>query len=188
VTFNPITAPVDYVLLAGQRSPGIAEIVGASSPRRWDERRGTYLSGGTWIFRGLGLASFKLLLRLYTEQDWIDWATFRELVQRPPVFERARALEIVHPILEDLGIVAVIVKDVMQPVQTGDGEWTIEIPLAEYRRPQVQVSRQDGTADQPAEPEDPADRTLRALAGLVAQESSGQQVSFRAVNDALAGL
>lgn len=152
MSFNPIGASIDYVTIAGQRTPGIAEIQGASSPRRWDQRRGYGLSGATVIFRGLTLAQFKILLRLYTEQDWQDWESFRPIVQRPPFGERPRALDIAHPILADLNITSVVVEDLLQPAQTEDGVWTVEIRLLEYRRPTIALSRPDGSdAQQPGD-------------------------------------
>jgi len=170
VTFQPLTEAIDYVLLAGRRSPGIAEIVDASSPRRWDERRGYALSGATLIFRGVGLARWKLVLRLYTDQDWEDWHSWRELVQRPPLGERARHLEIVHPILEDLGVSACAVAELKQPTQGEAGEWIIEIAMIEYRVPTIALSEPEGAQDRPT---DPVDRTIEALSGIVQNGGDG---------------
>ena len=39
MTFQPLTTPVDYVLLAGERSPGLAEVTGADSVRELQERK-----------------------------------------------------------------------------------------------------------------------------------------------------
>lgn len=157
MTFQPIDDPVDYVELAGQRSPGICEVLGGSSPRRWDERRGYGFSGSTLIFRGVGLCRPTLKLRLYTAQDWADWHEWSRLVQRPPLGERARALDIVHPILEDLGVRSVVVEDVLQPQQTADGEWTIEVRLIEYRRREAALERIDGAT---AAVTDPIDKQI----------------------------
>jgi hypothetical protein len=188
MAFNPISQPVDRVTLGGRQSPGLASIEGFSSPRRWDERRGYGLSGSTVVFRGIGLATGKLILRLYTEQDFADWSSFSELVQRPPSGERSRALDISHPILEDLGIRSVVVEDVKQPTQTGDGEWTIEIALKEFRRPVVALSRPDGSVDRPPEPEDQNDIAIRDLAGISQRAQRGEAVNFQEVTDALANL
>jgi hypothetical protein len=190
MAFDPTGTPVDHVILSGQRSPGIAEIVGASSPRRWDERRGYALSGSTVIFRGVGLARFKIVLRLYAPEHWSEWATWSQLVQRPPPLERARALDISHPILEDLGIRSCVIETVGQPVQSsqGGGEWTIEIACIEYRRPTPAIARPDGSDDRLPEPTDPADRALRALAGINTRAAAGEDVGFGEVTDALAGL
>jgi hypothetical protein len=188
MSFDPLRSPIDYVVLAGRRSPGLAELQGFSSPRRWDERRGYALSGGTLVFRGIGLSRGKLLLRLLSEQDFEDWRAWSEIVQRPPLGERARSLEIQHPILEDLGIRAVVVEDVKQPAQTADGEWTVEIALIEWRRPQLALSRPDSSEDRPPEPADPAERALQTLTGALSRVAAGGELPTREITDALAGL
>jgi len=137
VTFNPDLAPVDYILLANEISPGIATITGANSPRRWDERRGYALSGARVVFRGIGLARPVVTFRLSSFEDWNEWHDWRERVglQRPPVGERARAKDIWHPILVDLEIVSVVVEDVGQPIQVDHGVWDIAVKFIEFRPP-----------------------------------------------------
>lgn len=135
MTFDPIRNPVDYIILAGERSPGIAEVHGASSPRRWDERKGYAQSGARVVFRGVGLSRFRVTLKLLTAEDWDGWHEWRNVVQRPPVGERARAKDIWHPILEDLGITSAVVEDVLQPEQDDKGEWIAEVRFIEYRAP-----------------------------------------------------
>ena len=136
-TFNPELAPVDYILLAGELSPGIATISNANSPRRWDERRGYALSGARVVFRGIGLARPIITFRLSSFEEWNDWHIWTDAVglARPPVGERSRAKDIWHPILEDLGIVSVVVEDVGQPNQTDHGIWDIAVKFIEFRRP-----------------------------------------------------
>jgi hypothetical protein len=219
VTFQPLTEPVDFILLAGKRSPGIAEFIGAGSPRRWDERKGYGRGGAFVVYRGNGLAHFAVQIRLYTDADWADWHAWAPIVHRPPVDlaaqraaqgptaigagiaglggsaqqgssagagiagtsgaavgatrpprqtpitpfgERPRALEIWHPILEDLGIRAVVVENVLQPVQTADGEWTHEIKFIEYRRPQLALARPDGAQTTP-QPQTERERQMQEL-------------------------
>jgi hypothetical protein len=165
VSFDPTASPIDYVVLAGQRSPGIAEVLGTSSPRRWDERRGFGFTGAALIFRGVGLARPVIKIKLYTAQDWADWHAWRALVQRPPLGERARALDVEHPILDDLGISSIVVEDVLQPLQTADGEWTIEIRCIEYRRPLPAIQRIEGSATDEAL--SPNQALIESLAGQV---------------------
>lgn len=166
MTFDPIRNPVDVVFLGGERTPGIATIEGAGSPRRWDERRGYGLSGGTLVFRGVGLAQFKIILRLYTSQDFADWESFAPVVQRPPLGERARALDISHPITDALGIRSVVIEDVKAPALTHEsGEWTVEIAVREYRRPLPALSVPAGSQATPAT--DPVDQEIERLAAQV---------------------
>lgn len=152
MTFDPTTRPVNYILLAGQRSPGLATVAGANSPRRIDIRRGYALSGSRPVFRGIGLAQPIVTLRLFTADDWADWHDWRPLVQRPPRGERPRAQDIWHPILEDQGIASVLVEDVGQPMQTADGEWSIIIKLIEFRRPVEILAVPDGSDDTALDP------------------------------------
>ena len=181
MTFNPITQPVDYILLANRRSPGLAVVSNASSPRRWDVRRGYALSGARVVYRGNDLARPVVTLRLLSEDDFSDWHDWRSLLDRPSpgpsirsaittieirraLLRGARPMDIWHPILEDLGISAVVVEDVAQPVQVADGEWNVEIKFIEYRRP----IRTLQTAEAPQErPTDPVDQEIERLTAQV---------------------
>jgi hypothetical protein len=152
MTWNPLDQPIDYVVLGGQKTPGLATIVGASSPRKWDERAGYALSGATVWYHGLGLARFSLMLRLYTAEEWAAWDAFRPLVATPPRTRAAKGLQIEHPLLAHVGITAVVVDELMAPEQTDDGEWTIEIRLIEFRQPKVALAKPDAATATPVDP------------------------------------
>lgn len=170
MAFDPITHPQDYIVLAGLRSPGIAEIVGASSPREWDERKGYGLSGSFSVFKGRRLARFAVRLRFYTEQDWLLWASWKQLVDKVPTKRGGSSdgstnfdtgvLQIDHPILADLGIRAAAVEEVRQPEQTDHGEWTVEIKFIEFRHPVVTLAKPEGAK---ATPVDPYEQKIDAL-------------------------
>lgn len=134
-TFDPYVNPQDYVTIGGQRTPGIAEIVDADSIRRVIERRGFALSGATARDQGRTLTPFKIRLRFYSSADFESWDAFRPLLARPPG-RATTALDVAHPIFELADIRAAIPKKTGQPVQTGEGEWTIELEFLEYRNPQ----------------------------------------------------
>lgn len=146
-TWNPIEEPVDTVLIGGEQTPGIADVEDAGSPRDWDERRGRGLSGASLVFHGLPLATFKVLIRLYTVADWAAWHAFAPRLQRPPTGERGQALDITHPLLEEVGIRSFVVKNLLAPKQTRDGEWTIEIQCQEYRAPAPALTTIDSSSD-----------------------------------------
>lgn len=146
MTWDPISRPIDYVILAGQRSPGIATIEGLGAPREWVERRGYGLSGASIRYRGNRLAHFKLILRLTTPEDWTNWHAWRPIVQRPPLGERARSMEIIHPLCEMWEIRSVVVENVLAPVQAPEGWWTITVEVIEYRQPIPALQTVEGTA------------------------------------------
>lgn len=170
MSFNPITSPVDYILLANQRSPGIATVSNVASPRMWDERRGFALSGARVVFRGIGLARPHVTLRLVSSADFDAWHEWRQLVQRPPLGERARAQDVWHPILEDLGIISVVVEDVLQPRQVEDGVWDIEIHFIEFRLPRVTL---ETVGSSETTPTDPVDRYIDELTSQVQALAGG---------------
>lgn len=180
MAWNPNTEPVDYAELGGQRTPGICEVIGANSPRQWDEGRGPGLSGARLRFRGQRLSRFMLRLSLTSDQDFADWEAFKPTVQppRPDVeaFNRAvergerpgglvdlrrRALDIVHPITEDVGIRSVVVEDVSGLQQTDNGVWTVEIKVIEYRPPVRAAVLINGSSHQTSA--DPRDLEIGAL-------------------------
>lgn len=150
MTWSPLSDPVDVIRLAGRESPGIATVSNASSPRRWDIRKGYALSGARAVFRGLDVAKFKVTIRLYTEKDWDDWHAWKDLVQRPPSGIRPKSLDIWHPVLEECGITSANVENVSQPEQTTqDGEWSITIDFIEHRARQpisIMTEGSDSTA------------------------------------------
>lgn len=168
MSWNPFLdakdSPWDFILLAGQRSPGLCDIKGASSPRKWDEAQGYGLSGAILRFTGLGLAKFSVVLRLYEPAHWEAWQSFKAIVQKPPQGVRPKALDIYHPALEQLEIKAVVVEEVSQPEQTGDtGEWSITIEFREWRRPRPQLAVPDRAQASVADPYDDKIRGLTAV-------------------------
>lgn len=153
--WNPLNESIDYAVIAGVKTPGLCDIVGANSPRKWDEIEGYALSGARLKFRGIGLSHFSVKLRLYDDRDWADWYAFRPLVARPPLGKWAKATKIVHPILTEVGVKAMVVEDVIAPERTDEsGEWTIEIKCIEFRMPSPALSKPDGATATPADPEE----------------------------------
>lgn len=169
--FNPIDDPIDYILLANRKSPGIADVTGAAGSRRIDIRKGFALSGARAVFKGIELAEFKVTLKLVSREDWQAWHDWKSLVQRPPAGVRARAQDIWHPILEDLQITQALLKKEAQPVQVDDGVWTIELGFVEYRRPVRVVEVTEGSEETPA----PLTQNQRAIVQLTGQLQARSQ-------------
>lgn len=165
MTFNPSTSPQDYIVLAGKRSPGVAEVLGASSPREWAERGGYGVTGAFSVFKRRGLSHFSVKLTLATDQDWQDWAVWKPVVDKLPTKRGGTTpasgyLKIEHPILADLDIKAAGVEDVGAPEQTDNGVWTITIKFIEFRSPKVTLATPEGAK---ATPVDPYDKKIEEL-------------------------
>jgi hypothetical protein len=160
MTWNPLTQPTDKVILGGLETPGLAEVLGASSARKWDILSGQGMSGGILIYRGIEPSQFTIRIRLLTEVDWDDWARFRPIVLRPPIGKIARTFDITHPVLNEVNIHACVIKDVTAPTQGEDGEWVIEITCIESRVPRRSRSKPDAAE---ATPFDPREQKIKDL-------------------------
>jgi len=147
-TFDPFTNPVDFVTIAGQRTPGLAEIIDADQLRRLIERRGFALSGATVRDGGATLTHFKIRLTFTTSEHWVAWDEFRPLLERPPTRvggNPRNALDIEHPILALARIRSVIPEKIGQPNKDDTGTWTIELGFCEFRNPQPQLDPINGS-------------------------------------------
>jgi hypothetical protein len=162
--WDPIRQPADKIKLSGVYSPGICEILGAGSPRTWDEQSGPGWSGGLLIYHGIKLSHFTVLLHMYELQDWADWQKFRPLLLRPPLGSRPRTHTIWHPLLTEVNISACVVEDVRAPQQIQDGEWIIDVSFIEARMPKQGAPIKPEGAD--AAQTDPREETIERLTGV----------------------
>jgi hypothetical protein len=150
--WTPLTRPEDKIKIAKRLTPGICDIEGLGSPREWEERGGYGLSGATVVFKGKKLAHFTIKFRLYTAQDWADWDAFRPLVMRLPIGKNAKGLDIQSKLTESVGVRSIVIEDPMAPTQTGDGEWTVELKVIEFRAPTFALSKPEGSEATPVDP------------------------------------
>lgn len=155
MAWSPLETPIDYAVLGGQQTPGLCDVQGLALQYRIDKQQGFATTGSYPRWLGRDLAEFKLVIRLYTQQDWDDWETFKPLVLRPP---KDRWLTIQHPFTSALGIVGVMVKSVSQPEEIDGGAHAITVELIEFRRPRQTYSKPDAADDKP--PEDWADEKV----------------------------
>lgn len=163
-SWDPITQPIDYFILTNKKSPGIGEIVGANSPRKWDEQQSFGWSGATLRFAGLGLSKFDAKVRLYTVADWAAWNDdFEPLMIKPPAGRKPKALNIWHPFLVSKQIFSVVVADVIGPVQIDDGVWEHTIQFVQHRERRFQLAKPDAAK---AEPKDPIDALIDQRAAV----------------------
>jgi hypothetical protein len=158
---------VDKINVAGQLSPGACEISRGFAPNKWDERNGYGLSGSTLIFRGIGLATFTVKIRMWTDEQLAEWETWKQIIDRPVSRKYPRALKVWHPILEDMGVSAAIVEKRGQLTKKNTGDWEVEIYFKEYRKPKVALAAPDGAKDQ--KPIDPYDQKISELTGQLGE-------------------
>ncbi len=163
MTWDPVTYPIDYYTIAGQESPGVSILEGAALARGWEKKKGVGTSGATSKYTGTDLASFSIKTLLWLPEHFAAWDTFSQLISREPSGE-AKALDIWHPALEDLGIVAVNLSELGQLVPENEtGLFSVTVKFDQYREPKPALAVSKGSkAEDKAEPEeDPIDRLIR---------------------------
>lgn len=165
--FNPVRNPVDVLVLDGKPSPGLCTIKNAADIREWLERGGYGQTGGFSIFRKRRLAHPVAEFRLSTAEQWDEWHVWSQLIRRLPrsrggVTPAGGYLRATHPILEDLGIVALGVEEIGQPDQVEDGVWAIVVKFIQFHAPQVTLAKPEATKPRPV---DPVEQEIEALNG-----------------------
>lgn len=168
---DPITTPdvYDVFALAGQTSPGLCDIEGAGSPRKWDVRDGHGQSGATVAFTGNSLSKFKIKVRLYTPEEFAAWQTFRTLLDKAPDGTKPKSLDIYHPWLAELGIKSVVVEDVKQCEQPKDGEFVYEIAFIQWQAPKPSAGVPKGSKSTATPASDAGDAADKMIADLLKQ-------------------
>lgn len=129
----------DWIELAGHRSPGLAVVRAAGTPRTWDIRQAYGFTGAVVTFTGAGLAKFEVDIYAWLPAHFSAWKTFAKATLAAPAPVRNPAsLAIRHPVLTDppLAIEQVVVEDVSQWEQNEDGGlWVRTIKFIQYKRP-----------------------------------------------------
>jgi hypothetical protein len=165
---NPVDSPQDYVILGGERAPVICEVQGAQLKRTLKQIRPYAVSGAIVQYLGDELCEFKIVFRLYTSADWAAWQAFAAgTIYKAPARRggavNSGALDIYHPLLESLGIRAVIVKTIGQPEQQDLGDWSITVEFLEFRKPKPVLVKPDAPRATPADPVDSAEVKIGQL-------------------------
>lgn len=172
MALNPLRTPVDYAIVAGKRTPGIAFVEKADATLKWDQAQGYALSGAVARYTGDALVDFVLRIQLRTDADWEGWEAFKPVVAKPPRGVRPKAISFWHPFTEDLGVSSVVVKLRTQPNPIDDGTvYEIQIGLMQFRRPTPRYAAPE--AAKTKESDDPYDREIARLTQQVQELAGG---------------
>lgn len=147
----------DYIMLGGEKSPGLATITGADSPRKWSKAGGYGVDGASLVYLGQDLSEFDVQIELWEPEHWTQWNRFARVLERAPVGIRAQSLAIVHPLLNNapLHITQVVIRNVTQFEQGSgakSGRWVATVALTVYRAAKPALAKVNGTIDDPHNP------------------------------------
>jgi hypothetical protein len=132
---NPLRLPEawDFVILGGDLLPGLAKIEGARRPFKWDEKEGAGTIGASLTYRGERLVPSAIVLQFWLEEQIDEWDSVRPRLK--PDARNVKALDIVHPSLEDLEVRSVVVDEIGALEHKGGGLFEVRISVKEYKPP-----------------------------------------------------
>jgi hypothetical protein len=151
MAFDPFSSPVDYIVLGGNRSPGIARI--ESIERSWvfENRRSDGQAGANKVFKGRDLSKISVRFELFDAADLAAWETFANAISYPDNITKkeVRGLDLVHPIVSLYGIKAVTLQKIGALTATSARVWSVSIDLEEWREPAPVVAKVKGAQSVP---------------------------------------
>lgn len=148
---NPLRDEMDWITLAGVKSPGKAIVSGGRRSTGWEEQKGAATSGATLKYNGQGLAEFDVEIQLWEDSHFLAWDSFRALLKPAPKDPSAPvvALDLRHPFVDELEANSVVLTERTMMEESGDtGLYTVGLKFKEYRKaePVAGVARVGGTA------------------------------------------
>ena len=163
---------LDYILLAGVRSPGRCVISGASRKEKWDVKDADGQDGASTVRKGKTPAQFSVAFSLHAdpmadEDDFDRWRTFLKTLRTTVTGKEPIALDIYHPDLAELDIKAVVVESIGAKTHDGKGGATIQVGFLEYSPPKPKKSKgpsgsKSGGNPPSGDKEDPNDPLVQA--------------------------
>lgn len=164
----------DFIVLGGERSPGLCKVRGGGSPRTWDIQQGYGLSGATIVFTGAGLSKFEVDIFAWLPEHFPAFDRFAaKVLALPAPVRNAKSLAITHPLLNTppVSIFQCVVEDVTQWEESDEtGLWMRTIKCIHFRAPKpLLVKPQEGPPGSPvAVVPDPEVAQIRANNAAIA--------------------
>lgn len=148
-----LSEPINYIKLAGDKSPGLADVIGAKREYEYAVHQPPFASGARIVYKRMKLAEFDVRLRFYSSTDLIEFEFWRKHLEPPTKRGLAKALDIWHPLLETLDIKSVVVQHYTQLEQIEDGVWATTIRMLEHRGlPKQSLGKVESSKAQPLDP------------------------------------
>ena len=145
----------DYLIVAGQRAPGVVRLSGPGLKIGWDIQSPTGMAGGITRRIGEPVKEFDAEFELSDERDPItgttefdDWDSFQTLLKSSappggfttfgvPTGPRPHPLDVVHPDLARVGITSATIGQIGMMQLDGKGGGKITVHFLEYRPPKA---------------------------------------------------
>lgn len=178
-SINPFENPQVWdVIRVGQVvSPGLCDVGEFLRSYGYDIKKGKGMAGAklTLTTKPPTEGSFELII--WTPAQARAWDKFLPLLDYDPSKTTAKAIDIYHPALADIGVKSIVVKDIGSWMHKGKGKYSRKLAVIEYfpeskknvtSSPNGSKSTQRGTTPG-AQPDPIADAKQREIARLLAE-------------------
>ena len=164
MSYNPLKTPVDFVLINGMKTPGIARIEGGAERARIQQSPCPGVLGSFVRFVGRELAEFDIVLTFWLPEHWDAWRAFEPIVHVPAFGVFPRIVPTVsHPELAQIRVTAMMIKEYVKPEVSDDGKGIVVLKCLEYRKP-IKGFVAPASPDTPKnEPKDAGELRIEAL-------------------------
>lgn len=145
---------VDYVIIAGDKSPGVWRLTKADSPSGIDVRKGYGLSGASTVPTGEEPSDIEFEVDLWDETKHPDqWDAYARKWLTRPVYSpgvflsqkalSALALPIIHPALNraPINVTKVLRHNCTQIKNDGNGLWQATVSFLQFRLPRIALPK-----------------------------------------------
>lgn len=176
---DPFTDPADlydFPSLGGEPCPVVCEVADCASPRKWEIKEGQGNSGASVVYNGDGLAEFPIRFFAWTSAHFRLWAQWRAAhIAKPPDGSKPKAQDFRHPLTDELGIRAVVVKEETIWKKASPDLFVKDVKFLQYKEPEPAQAKPQGSqasggaTDTPA-PETEEDKLIDDLNTQLDQE------------------
>ena len=141
---DPITYPEAYnqIRLGGVLSPGFCKVSEFKRLHTIDKKTGKGSVGSTTTFVGKPVIAGTIKFHLWDNgtlgtghNHFAEWDNFRPLFKYDPTKRAMNAVDIYHPVLDDIEVTSVVCEELGSLVDEGQGMWSITVKLCEYSPP-----------------------------------------------------
>lgn len=179
--YSPHTFPELYasIILGTRRSPGVVTLSGHDRNQNWDVQPAKGQDGETSQLNGRKLGEFQASFYLVADHDdegtndFVEWDSFRALIESTTSGTAPIALPIYHPDLCNNGFTEVVNAGIGGMIWDANGGATVQVKFREHRppKPKAPAKAKAKTTGQSAkatyDKSDPNADAKRELAGLV---------------------
>lgn len=146
--WNPLHTPIDKAQINGITTPGICTFDSEGYRNEIENKRVNGSFGQFTEVKGREIPTYQLTFTLLTDDDWRVWGELKRLLDVLKRAKQAKAYSVVHPQVQELGIVSSTYVGRTHVEDVGKGKWQVTTYWQQWARLRPVRSRLDGANSQ----------------------------------------